>query len=181
MAVAGNSADYSVDLVDVTQGGNATSVIDNEPIGDQNSWLAKTVSVAPGSLTVGDQYRVRITSEFETGAQVVPGGSVGYDDVVLRAKTGGHGHHHGGGSHSLRHRLRNGLGAAHLTRHGLTLRPMPGAARHKCAMRLSALLSRKGRRSPIRARRGSARRSIAVSDSISSTATRSGSITASAS
>jgi hypothetical protein len=146
LAVTGNSADYSVDLVDITQGASATSVIDNEPIGDQNSWLAKSVSVAPGSLTLGDQYRVRITSQFESGVQVVPGGSVGYDDVVLRAKAGGHGHHHGGGSHSLRHRVRNGLGAAHLTRHGLTFKARcPGAARpHKCAMRLSALLSRKG-------------------------------------
>jgi hypothetical protein len=147
LAVASNSADYSVDLVDITQGGNAASVIDNEPIGDQNSWVAKSVSVAPGSLTLGDQYRVRITSEFETGVQVVPGGSVGYDDVVLSA-TGDGGGNPGGGQHSLRHRIRDGIGAAHLTRHGLTFKARcPGAARpHKCAMKLSARLSKKGHR-----------------------------------
>ena len=147
LAVAGNSAEYSVDLVDLTQGGNATSVIDSDPIGDQNSWLAKSVSIAPGSLTVGDQYRVQITSVFATGVQVVPGGSVGYDDVVLRAKVKGHGHHHhGGGNHRLRHQVSRGIGVAHLTRHGLTFKARcPGSARpHKCAMKLSALLSKKG-------------------------------------
>ncbi len=149
LGVAGNSADYSVDLVDITQGGNSASVLDHDPIGDQNSWLAKSVSVAPGSLTVGDRYRVRITSEFKTGAQVVPGGSVGYDDVVLKAKLKGHGHHHGGGHHhGLHHQISHGLGVAHLTRHGLTFKARcPGSARpHKCAMRLSARLSKKGHR-----------------------------------
>ncbi|MGH2975039.1 MAG: hypothetical protein ACRDLL_09275 [Solirubrobacterales bacterium] len=147
LAVTGNSADYSVDLVDLTHGGSATGVIDNEPIGDQSSWLARSASVAPGSLTVGDQYRVRITSEFKTGVQVVPGGSVGYDDVVLKAKVKGHGHHHGGdGNHRLHHQVSHGIGVAHLTRHGLTFKARcPGSARpHKCAMRLSALLSKKG-------------------------------------
>ena len=156
LAVTGNSAGYSVDLVDVTQGGSATGVIDNEPIGDQNSWLAKSVSVAPGSLTVGDQYRVRVTSEFKTGVQVVPGGSVGYDDVVLKAKVKGHGHHHGGdGNHRLHHQVSHGIGVAHLTRHGLTFKARcPSSARpHKCAMRLSALLSKRGTRSPIPAKR----------------------------
>ncbi len=145
LAVTGNSADYSVDLVDVTQGGNATSVVDNEPIGSQNSWVAKSLSVAPASLTLGDRYRVRIKSVFSTGAQVVPGGSVGYDDVVLRAKVKGQ-DHGGSGNHRLRHQVRHGLGAAHLTRHGLTFKARcPGSARpHKCAMKLSALLRKKG-------------------------------------
>jgi hypothetical protein len=146
LAVAGNSADYSVDLVDISQGGNATSVIDNAPIGDQNSWLARSVSVAPGSLSLGDQYRVRITSEFETGTQVVPGGSVGYDDVVLSAEAGGQ--QGGGGQHTLRHQIRHGLGVVHVHRHGLTFKAhCPGSARpHKCAMKLSARLSKKGHR-----------------------------------
>jgi hypothetical protein len=147
LAVTGNSADYSVDLVDLTQPGNSTSLISNEPIGDQNAWVANSVSVPPADLTLGDRYRVRIMSVFTTGAVVVPGGSVGYDDVVLRAKRGGHGHHHGG-HHSLRHRIRDGIGVAHLHRHGLTFKARcPGAARpHKCAMKLSARLSKKGHR-----------------------------------
>ena len=86
LAVGGNSADYSVDLVDITQGGSATNLINDQPIGAQNSWVAKSVSPAPASLTLGDRYRVRIRSVFLTGAQVVPGGSVGYDDVVLRGQ-----------------------------------------------------------------------------------------------
>jgi hypothetical protein len=86
---------------------------------------------------------------FVTGVQVVPGGSVGYDDVVLRAKVRGHGHHHGGsGNRRLRHQVSRGIGVAHLTRHGLTFKAScPGSARpHKCAMKLSARLSKKGPR-----------------------------------
>jgi hypothetical protein len=49
LAVTGNSADYSVDLVDLTQGGNATGLIDNEPIGDQNSWLARAFPSRPAA------------------------------------------------------------------------------------------------------------------------------------
>ncbi len=146
LAVTGNSADYSVDLVDISQGGNATSVIDQQPIGDQDSWTAKTSSLPPGGLTLGDRYRIRITSEFETGVQVVPGGSVGYDDVVLRAKRTSNPGGGNGGHHSLAHRLRSGIGPA--VRHGkrLSIRVRcPGAVRpNKCRMRVSALLKRGG-------------------------------------
>jgi hypothetical protein len=149
LAVQGNSANYSVDLVDITQGGSATHLIHNKAIGAQNSWVAESVSPTPGSLTVGDRYRVRIRSVFVTGVQVVPGGSVGYDDVVLRAKVRAHGHHPGGGGNPrLRHQVSRGIGVAHLTRHGLTFKAScPGSARpHKCAMKLSARLNKNGPR-----------------------------------
>jgi hypothetical protein len=145
LAVAGNRAEYSVDLVDISQGGAATSVIDQKSIGDQDSWRTSNASVSPGSLTLGDQYRVRITSEFETGVQVVPGGSVGYDDVVLEATSQG-GSGTAGGGETLRRQLRHGLGpAVRKGKHLIVKAKCPRSTRpHKCHMRVAALLKRHG-------------------------------------
>jgi hypothetical protein len=140
LSVTGNSASFSVDLVDTSQPDKSVGLISPRPIGDQNSWRPSQVSVSPGKLTIGDRYRVRITSKFVIGVQVSPSGSVGYDDVALRARRGG------GGHHSLRHQVSDGIGVVHLTRHGLTFKARcPGSARpHKCAMKLNARLSKKG-------------------------------------
>jgi hypothetical protein len=147
LAVSGNSAEYSVDLVDISQGGTATGVIDQKSIGDQNSWRTSSASVAPGSLTLGDQYRVRITSEFETGVQVVPGGSVGYDDVVLEAAKGPGGGSGGGGSIThIRHQILHGLGpVVRKGKHLIVKAKCPRSTRpRKCHMRVAALLTRHG-------------------------------------
>jgi hypothetical protein len=148
LAVAGNSADYSVDLVDTSQGGAATSVIDQKSIGDQDSWRTSSASVSPGSLALGDRYRVRITSEFKTGVQVVPGGSVGYDDVALEAtksKVGG-GPNGGGGGKTIRHQLRHGLGhAVQKGKHLIVRAKCPRSIRPRsCHMRVAAMLNRHG-------------------------------------
>jgi hypothetical protein len=144
LAVAGNSANYSVDLVDTSQGGSATTVIDGKAIGDQNSWRASSVSVPSGSLTLGDRYKVRITSEFVTGVQVVPGGGVGFDDVVLKAKS--HGSGGSGGGRHLRHQLGNGIGPAIQKGKHLSVRvKCPGSVRpNKCRMSVAALLKKHG-------------------------------------
>jgi len=144
LAVSGNSADYSVDLVDTSQGGIATSVVDDKPIGDQDSWRVSSASVAPGGLMLGDSYRVRITSEFKTGVQVVPGGSVGYDDVVLEATKGQSG---GGGSIThIRHQIAHGLGpVVRKGKHLIVKAKCPRSTRpRKCHMRVAALLTRHG-------------------------------------
>jgi hypothetical protein len=142
LAVTGNSAEYSVDLVDLSQGSNATSVIDAKPIGDQDSWRTHRVSVPPGSMTLGDSYRIRITSEFQTGVQVVPGGSVGYDDVVLEAKP----MDSGAAMQHLARRVRRGLGPAVQRGKALKVRVRcPRSVRpHKCKIRLAASLKRNG-------------------------------------
>jgi hypothetical protein len=152
LAVAGNSADYSVDLIDTSQGGTATSVIDQKAIGDQDSWKTSSASVSPAGLTLGDRYRVRITSEFKTGVQVVPGGSVGYDDVVLKAtksKTSGNPGNPGGPHVTIKvivHQLRHGLGSAR--KHGKHLKvrvKCPNSVRPRdCHMRVAAKLNRHG-------------------------------------
>jgi hypothetical protein len=86
LQVTGNSATYSVDLVDLS-GGSNVSVIDGRTLEGISTFAEKSVSVDPSSLEVGHRYSIRITSRFESGAQVLPGGSVGYDNVSLQAKT----------------------------------------------------------------------------------------------
>jgi hypothetical protein len=146
LGVAGNSAQYSVDLVDASKHGAATSIVDAGPIGDQDSWRSRRVSVNPSSLKIGDRYRVRIKSEFVTGAQIVPGGRVGYDSVVLSAKGPGHARPHGVGIHRLGVAVRRGIGPAVRTGHGLkvTAKCPRSAKPHKCEMKLSAMLKRSG-------------------------------------
>ncbi|HEY7151790.1 MAG TPA: hypothetical protein VH391_08910 [Solirubrobacterales bacterium] len=156
LAVSGNSAEYSVDLVDTSQGGAATSVIDQRPIGDQNSWRTSSASVSPGSLTLGDRYRVRITSEFETGIQVVPGGSVGYDNVVLEGTKkptgggpggpGGPGNGGGGSIKHIRHQITHGLGPAiKKGKHLIVKVKCPrSVGSRKCHMKVAAKLNRHG-------------------------------------
>ena len=144
----GNSAEYSVDLVDVSQGGTETSVIDNKPIGDQNSWIVSNASIPSGDLTVGDDYRVRIISEFVSGAQVVPGGSVGYDNVVLTAKSPGAPNPGSGGRKHIRRQLRHGLGPAVQKGKHLTVKvKCPRSVRpRKCRMKVAALATHHGPR-----------------------------------
>ncbi len=145
LAVTGNSASFYVDLLDLSQPGASVRLISQRPIGDQSSWRPSRASVSPGKLTIGDRYRVRITSKFVLGVQVNPSGNVGYDDVLLRARRSGGGND-GGGIHHLTQRVREGLGAVTLKRHGITFRARcPGAARpNKCAMKFSARLTKKG-------------------------------------
>jgi hypothetical protein len=141
LAVTGNSAQYSVDLVDVSHGGAMTGVINDRPIGARSSWTPSTADIPSGGLTVGDDYRLRITSVFVSGAQVAPGGAVGYDDVVLEAKSQG-GSGTGGGGEALRRQLRHGLGPVVKKGRHLTVRTKcPRSVRpRKCRMRIAALL-----------------------------------------
>ena len=45
-------------------------------------------SIDPASLTVGDEYRIQISSRFTSGTSVLVTGSADYDNVVLSAATG---------------------------------------------------------------------------------------------
>ena len=100
LSVTGNSADYSVEIVPVG-GGVGARIVDAKPLVVTEGWSNNALTaVDPNLLTIGNTYRFRITTRFTYGAQVIPGGSVGYDDVTLLAireetTTGGGG---GGGN-----------------------------------------------------------------------------------
>jgi hypothetical protein len=111
LSVAGNSVQYSFELVDQTAG-KSLRLVDEQSLRPDSGWTdAPLVTLKPGQLTIGHQYRLRIITRFIYGAEVIPGGSVGYDDVALLAIRdestlpgggggGGGGNNGGGGGHN---------------------------------------------------------------------------------
>jgi hypothetical protein len=106
LAVAGNSAEYTVRLIDLSEGGEALTLIAPTTLAGAHSWTGVSRgSIDPESLTPGDEYRLQITSSYATGTSVLVSGSADYDNVVLSASDGagrggkkGKGKEKGGGS-----------------------------------------------------------------------------------
>ena len=90
LGVAGNSAEYSVRLVDLSAGGDAVTLIAPTTLAGAGSWTSVASGpVDPGSLAIGDEYRIQISSRYSSGTSVLVTGSADYDDVVLNATDGG--------------------------------------------------------------------------------------------
>jgi hypothetical protein len=89
LAVDGNSAEYSVRLVDLSAGGEAVTLIAPATLAGAGSWTdVSRGSIDPGSLTIGDEYRIQISSRYTSGTSVLATGSADYDNVVLSAVDG---------------------------------------------------------------------------------------------
>jgi hypothetical protein len=89
LAVTGNSAEYTVRLIDLSEGGEALTLIPATTLAGANSWTGVTRdSIDPESLTAGHDYRIQITSSYTTGTTVLVTGSADYDNVVLKASDG---------------------------------------------------------------------------------------------
>jgi hypothetical protein len=97
LAVSGNSAEYSAQLVDLSAGGETVTLIAPTTLAGAQSWTSVRRSVDPGSLTIGDEYRIQITSRYTSGTSVLATGSADYDNVVLNASDGTGGNTGGGG------------------------------------------------------------------------------------
>jgi hypothetical protein len=98
LGVAGNSAEYTVRLVDVGNGGEASTLIPATTLAGANAWTNVTrASIDPASLTSGHAYRIQITSSYTTGTSVLVSGSADYDNVVLMASDGTSGKGNGKG------------------------------------------------------------------------------------
>jgi hypothetical protein len=128
LAVAGNSAEYAVRLVDLSEGGEASTLIPSRTLAGANAWTEVTGgSIDPEGLTAGHEYRIQITSSYRTGTTVLVTGNADYDNVVLRASdgTGGKGKGKKGGKGNTG----NGSGALSGQRLGELLRQAtPGTA-----------------------------------------------------
>lgn len=97
LAVAGNSAEYTVRLVDLSEGGEAVTLIPATTLAGANAWTdVSRGSIDPGSLTSGHDYRIQITSRYTSGTSVLVTGSADYDNVVLTASDGTSGNDKGG-------------------------------------------------------------------------------------
>jgi len=89
LVVAGNSAEYTVRLIDITEGGEALTLIAPTTLAGANSWTGVSRgAIDPESLTPGDEYRIQITSSYTTGTSVLVTGNADYDNVVLSASDG---------------------------------------------------------------------------------------------
>jgi len=103
LAVAGNSAEYTVRLIDLSEGGEALTLLPPATLAGAHSWTTVSRdSVDPASLTAGHDYRIQVTSSYTTGTSVLVSGSADYDNVVLTASdgTGGSGKGKGKGTGS---------------------------------------------------------------------------------
>jgi hypothetical protein len=89
LAVAGNSAEYTVRLIDLSEAGEALTLIASTTLAGAHSWTGVSRGpIDPESLTRGDEYRLQITSSYTTGTSVLVSGSADYDNVVLEASDG---------------------------------------------------------------------------------------------
>lgn len=84
---AGNSADWTVEILRGASGGDQASIpIDHQAVVQTSGWVGEDpITVNPDSLAIGQSYRLRIVTRFSNSASVVPGPTVDYDNVVLRA------------------------------------------------------------------------------------------------
>ncbi len=78
------SINFSAALVD-TGTATSTTLINQAPVTDA-SWASyPSVTVNPSQLTIGHNYKIRITTEFVGSVAVIPLNSVDYDNVSLTA------------------------------------------------------------------------------------------------
>jgi hypothetical protein len=143
LSVVGNEADYSVEIVDDASG-VATRVIDRESLRPTQGWTTSgRVAVDEEELEIGRSYHFRIVSRFIYGANVIPGGAVGYDDLSLTAQRSAADDGGGGGGGA-----KPGGGRAILDGRNLfiTLKCYSVQKRGKCFSRATALKSKKGKR-----------------------------------
>ncbi len=97
LAVAGNSAEYTVRLIDVSEGGEALPLIPATTLAGANAWTdVSRGSIDPARLTAGHDYRIQITSRYTSGTSVLVTGNADYDNVVLTASDGTSGSGKGG-------------------------------------------------------------------------------------
>jgi hypothetical protein len=152
LSVTGNSVQYSFELVDETTG-KSLRLVDEQSLRPDAGWTeAPLVSLRPGQLTIGHQYRLRIITRFIYGAEVIPGGSVGYDDVALvatRDESNGGGGNGGGGNGGGGHGgggANNGSAVFDGRNLFIKLDCRGVSKRGKCWDRATALKSKKGTR-----------------------------------
>ena len=92
-------ATYSVDLINA-DGTGAQNIIEPTTLAGAPDWLGvPKVALDDSAMKIGKAYRIRITTRYDTGATVVPGGAAAYDAVQIRARRAtGKGNGHGGGA-----------------------------------------------------------------------------------
>ena len=154
LSVAGNSATFSVKLVDTSGGADVTAIDGSNLEGATSFTKVPPAKIDPSDLKLGHTYQVQISSRFESGAAVLPGGSAGYDNVVVKAISS-RGGHNGNNGHDGHNGSDGANGAGGVISKTVKvkgkgkfvvakLRCSKQAPKRKCKSKLSARLSKKG-------------------------------------
>jgi hypothetical protein len=108
LTLPSQSASYTAEIV--PEGGGGAIAAGGGDLPTTEDWdPLEPHSISPGDLTKGQSYSIRITTEYESGIVAVGGaGDVGYDNVVLVAKSG----KGGGGGGKFSRQVRKGVGPA---------------------------------------------------------------------
>lgn len=138
-------------------GGGSQVLIDARSPGTTPGWKTLNSQIGPAAMEVGKSYRIEISLSIGGLAAVLPGGSVGFDDVSLRAAENTSGNNGNNGNNG------NGAalpppkvippGVAYLYRNKLYIRvKCPRAFKPRCRISLAALTRKRGgkRLTPIR-------------------------------
>jgi len=126
-------------------------LVDEAALRPDSGWTdTPLVTLKPNQLTIGHSYGLRIITRFIYGAEVIPGGSVGYDDVALLAIRDESTLPGGGGGGWRRWRRRNNPGTGNAVFDGrnlfIKLDCLGVSKKGKCWDRATALKSKKGTR-----------------------------------
>lgn len=93
----GATVEVSARAIAVSGGGDQT-LIDAVNPGSTPGWKTLNAQVGPGALELGKQYRIELSVAIGGLAAVLPSGSIGFDDVSLRATGPANGSGNGNGN-----------------------------------------------------------------------------------
>ena len=146
----GSSATFTAEIVNANTG-VGRAIVDDAPLGSIEGWTrTRQFDVKPSSLVIGREYRIRLTTTFNTTAKVFRESSVDYDDVRLRAVSGSGqgsgGGGTGGGSTGGNGGGGNGGAVIHGKRLFLRLKCLGMAKQGRCKVRAVALASKQSAR-----------------------------------
>ena len=154
LSVAGNSATFSVKLVDSSGGADVTAIPSSSLAGATSFTKVPSAEIDPSDLKLGHTYQIQISTRFESGAALLPGGTAGYDNVALKARTtgrrGGHNGQNGanGANGANTANAAGGVIANKVRIKGkfvvVKVKCSRHSAKRKCKSKLNARLSRKG-------------------------------------
>jgi hypothetical protein len=143
LALPDASATYTAEIV--PEGGGTAIAAGGGNLPATEDWAAiEPESISPGDLTRGQQYSIRITTDYSTGiAGVATDGGVGYDNVALVAKS-----RKGGGGNRFQRQVRKAVGPAiHQGKFLYVKVKCPGSAKpDKCEFRTTASFKKRSAR-----------------------------------
>jgi hypothetical protein len=86
LSVSGSSAEYTVQLLDLSEAGETTTLVAPTTLAGAETWTeVSRGGLDPEALVAGHDYRIQITSRYTSGTSSLVDGSADYDNVVLSA------------------------------------------------------------------------------------------------